>query len=312
MEQTVGTQCRCGKIAWPTEQHAKDTLVRLKIKSALKGNTKRRESRAYPCDIAPGWWHLTSMAEWGDRASRAEVLAAEYMERDAAVEDLLDLMEQHAAGVQRLVKRSESCAVENEGLLDVVKELAKAVQRHRESAYSVFHYSDQPWHKHDERLWRSLEGLSIPTPAGKAYISTLLDAEWVTPDEIENDPVKRAHAFGAKRLSALALGGMGLDVVTRSTVRALLPLGMKKPTGVNKITVKFGAALQSFEERGWIVRDTETVTVLDHEALSALAVAGTSQSPRGVLDTERALAVLINQPVSEQRDREILAVKALP
>lgn len=50
---------RCGKVCFPTEQAARDALVQAKIAHSLRGNTGRREQRAYPCEACNAW-HLTS------------------------------------------------------------------------------------------------------------------------------------------------------------------------------------------------------------------------------------------------------------
>lgn len=54
----------CGKFRFPSEQAAKDALLRARIARGLRGNLRRREQRAYPCPDCPGnVWHLTSRGE---------------------------------------------------------------------------------------------------------------------------------------------------------------------------------------------------------------------------------------------------------
>lgn len=66
---------RCsGKVGYGTEAEAMDALVVAKIKRSLKGNQRRRETRAYLCPHRPGIWHLSSKEE------------ADYIERQAQMQ----------------------------------------------------------------------------------------------------------------------------------------------------------------------------------------------------------------------------------
>jgi hypothetical protein len=115
-------------------------------------------------------------------------------------------------------------------------------------------------------------------------------------------------APGARQLAAYALAILGLDVVQRSTVRALLPTGTTKPRGVaclqrwhlgersgtskNRTSVTFGKALQEFETNGWIKRIPDAVEVCDRGALLDYALDGQPAVHPDMLDARRALAAV--------------------
>jgi hypothetical protein len=95
------------------------------------------------------------------------------------------------------------------------------------------------------------------------------------------------HQPGTKRLTAYALGVLGLVVVQRSTVRALLPkgetklrgavnrerwhLGERTSIGRNRTSHTFGRALQEFEGQDWVRRTEDIVIVRDRQALLGYA-----------------------------------------
>lgn len=70
-----GMTCACGKQAFLSEAKAKDVLVRAKIAFSLYGNKKRREQRAYECNVRRGTWHLTSQPL---RTRQGKVVALSY------------------------------------------------------------------------------------------------------------------------------------------------------------------------------------------------------------------------------------------
>lgn len=149
----------------------------------------------------------------------------------------------------------------------------------------------------------------------------------------QTDSSSRAEKTpGVRRTVAFALAALGMEIVQRSTLRALLAKGERKPRGTcngqrrrhdrrisgtkNKTSAAFGQALNEFERRGWIYRTPELVIVRDRGALLRLALRGRPAAPRellnlqGALDAIRAEATPSHVPV-EQRRRELRAITAL-
>ncbi|MFF9861123.1 hypothetical protein [Streptomyces tendae] len=107
---------------------------------------------------------------------------------------------------------------------------------------------------------------------------------------LEIAPSERLPASqpSTKRITAYALAVLGLDVVHRSTIRALLPRGETKlrgpvarerwhlgddiGLGKNKTSIKFGHVLQEFEGHGWVRRTPELVYVHDPRALRSCSL----------------------------------------
>lgn len=85
------TSCACGKQSWPSKAAADRVVVDSKIKAGLRGNTKRREQRSYPCPIKADLWHVTSQA--GPSYDRAPSLP-DYPDTDdeAATEFIADAL----------------------------------------------------------------------------------------------------------------------------------------------------------------------------------------------------------------------------
>lgn len=108
-----------------------------------------------------------------------------------------------------------------------------------------------------------------------------------------------------RQLVALALATLGLDAVTRSTVRALLPAGTTKPrgpasqarvhlgersgAGKNRTSIAFGQALHEFEANGWLLRAGDVVKVRDRDALLGCALEASGAIAVHTLDARRAL-----------------------
>lgn len=112
---------------------------------------------------------------------------------------------------------------------------------------------------------------------------------------------------GVARTVAYALAILGLDVVHRSTVRALLPAGTTKPRGPasqarvhlgersgaskNRTSIAFGQALHEFETNGWLQRAGDVIHIRDRAALLDYALEAFGAVTADVLDTRRALVV---------------------
>ena len=109
-----------------------------------------------------------------------------------------------------------------------------------------------------------------------------------------------------RQLVALALATLGLDIVTRSTVRALLPagttklrgpasqarvhLGERSGAGKNRTSIAFGQALHEFEANHWLRRAGDVVKVRDRGALLDYALDTSGAVAVDALDIRRALA----------------------
>ncbi|MFI9174885.1 hypothetical protein [Streptomyces lincolnensis] len=139
------------------------------------------------------------------------------------------------------------------------------------------------------------------------------------------------------RLTAFALAVLGLDTVTRSTLRALLPAGTTKPrgpasrarwhlgersgTGKNRTSIAFGQALREFETSGWLKRIPEAVMIRDRNGLLSYALNGQPTvtidmlNIRGALTTVRddlrKLRATGDPAQIEQRHEEIKALLIL-
>jgi len=61
----------CHKMAFPSEQVAREMILRAKIARAIRKVTRRHEVRCYPCPHRAGWWHVTSIPEWDERKEKA-------------------------------------------------------------------------------------------------------------------------------------------------------------------------------------------------------------------------------------------------
>lgn len=134
----------------------------------------------------------------------------------------------------------------------------------------------------------------------------------------------RARAIvGVGRKVAYALAVLGLDVVQRSTIRALLPVGVQKvgasqaqqaqrrkgKSGLvkqNGTTQRFHEKLREYEDWGWITRGHLLIAVHDRGALLDHALHGERNLPPRLLDIERAIAkIREDQAAAEPDDRLI-------
>jgi hypothetical protein len=141
--------------------------------------------------------------------------------------------------------------------------------------------------------------------------------------------------WGVSHSVALMLAALDLDVVHRSTLRALLPAGRTRFLGtsasyvrhverghgssVNVISKKFQRALWIFEDAGWIVRGEEYVLIRNRRGLLDWAVK--AEPPDWVrfpledavrqVNRDLAAAQRLSPRAVEQRRRELLALKRL-
>jgi hypothetical protein len=152
-----------------------------------------------------------------------------------------------------------------------------------------------------------------------------------------SDPPK----WGVSQTIALALAALDLDVVHRSTLRAMLPTGatpLRKvrlgrvrgastgrtpgllgPKRKNNMSDKFQRALSLFEGSGWVVRGEQYVLIRNRRALLNWAAA--SDPPDWlVLPLSSAIEAInreltedpeMNAKAVEQRRRELLALQRL-
>jgi hypothetical protein len=144
------------------------------------------------------------------------------------------------------------------------------------------------------------------------------------------------NQVGPARRTAYALACLGLDVVSRSTLRSLLPDGSRRrlpeqtirqhrerrvdPTrGVNRVTVKFQDALRAFDQQGWIRRGQKYVLVVERQALLDYALDGLRFMPKQLLQIETTIDQLNEElrtaqmtvAAIEQAERERHALMAL-
>ncbi|WP_327222996.1 hypothetical protein OG229_02310 [Streptomyces platensis] len=147
------------------------------------------------------------------------------------------------------------------------------------------------------------------------------------------DPI---GGVGVGRKTAYALAVLGLDVVQRSTIRALLPVGtqqvgasrgqqaqrMKGKTGLvkkNRTSKLFQQKLNQFEDWGWISKGHILIALHDRGALLDHALQGQRRLPSRLLDLERAIAKIREDQATaepddrliEQRHKELLALMSL-
>jgi hypothetical protein len=145
-----------------------------------------------------------------------------------------------------------------------------------------------------------------------------------------------AALVGVGRKVAYALAALGLDVVQRGTVRALLPSGTIKScgsvkqqthriqgkTGVtkrNRTSSLFQMKLREYEDWGWITRGHLLIAVHDRGALLDHAMHGMKELPPRLLDLDRAIAKIREDQAAaepddrliEQRHKELKAIMRL-
>lgn len=139
---------------------------------------------------------------------------------------------------------------------------------------------------------------------------------------------------GLRQTAALAIAVLGLPVVYRGTVRALLPrgeakqrgpasrerwhLGERKGASKNRTSIAFGHALQEFEANGWIRRTPEVVVIRDRQALLEFALSAQPAIGREHLNFTGAITAIRNdlrrnrgtadRELIEQRHDEIEAL----
>jgi hypothetical protein len=142
--------------------------------------------------------------------------------------------------------------------------------------------------------------------------------------------VRTNRDWGRSQDIAFALFALRLDVVTRSTLRALLPAGTNRriprpdlpsrsddPRRIgsvkrNNISTQFSRILQQFEENGWITRSETHVRVVHRSALGDWVRKADAPVDR-ILNLSETLVEIKNRLGfdEEQRRRELLAVKRL-
>ena len=143
------------------------------------------------------------------------------------------------------------------------------------------------------------------------------------------------RVIGVRTRTAYALSVIGLPVVHRSTIRALLPPGRVRDIGVtghlrakerggtgrkNVVSGKFQDALAAFERDGWIIRGREFIAVKCPGDLLDYAMEGVGSGEQILLSIDVALDRIKSDLVDEgqlarsyvdQRHRELLALKRL-
>lgn len=162
--------------------------------------------------------------------------------------------------------------------------------------------------------------------------------DWASDPDQEPISVRQ---FGPARRTAYALAALGLDVVNRATVRALLPPGRIRPpsdaarrrnsvkrkeghTGSpkrhNVVSTRFYDALKFFERQGWVQRGAQYVLVKDRAMLLDYALDGVREVPKALLRLDAAIEKITADLASsqdippaaiEQAHREIAAIRAL-
>lgn len=136
-------------------------------------------------------------------------------------------------------------------------------------------------------------------------------------------------AIGPRRLTAYALALLGLDVVNRHTVRAMLPKGVVIPStparrragggSKNRTSIEFGNGLRLFEDSGWIQRGETYVLILNRRALLDYALDRFEGVPGRLLEIEGAVDVVLRRLTEdrltpkavEQANRELAALRRL-
>jgi hypothetical protein len=134
--------------------------------------------------------------------------------------------------------------------------------------------------------------------------------------------------IGCGRMMAYAMGIWPAQVISRKTLRALLPEGSNRfagnpsrqaraylkgdgPKKVNDVSRQFQAVLKKLESKGLIERGTDFVRILDKERLLSGALQGVDDPQhRKFLQLEEA-AELVAKQIAEERARQT-AEKHLP
>lgn len=129
---------------------------------------------------------------------------------------------------------------------------------------------------------------------------------------------------GISHLIALALTVMEIDVVRRTTIRALLPEGARKPgQSFNGITIAYQRAIRRFETAGWITRiGTDLIGVNDPESLFGWVVNSQDVTPERAMTmlrigvaakaaAEETAPVNETEHMAEVRRQELLALTRL-
>lgn len=141
---------------------------------------------------------------------------------------------------------------------------------------------------------------------------------------------------GPARRTAYALVALNLDVVSRATVRELLPSGTRRRfneghvrrqrmnrtdpgKGANRVSEAFLKALRRFEEQGWLQRGQRYLLIRDKQALLDYALDGLRSMPRQLLRLDAAIARIndelkqaeLTPAAVEQAQRERHAIMAL-
>lgn len=147
-------------------------------------------------------------------------------------------------------------------------------------------------------------------------------------------PSSTATRWGIGHTVAMGLVALRLDIVSRATLRALLPRGLSYPTRqmqvkrtrthvgygpriANDVTLRFQKALWRMEAAGWIERGETHVFVIDRREL--LNFATSVPMPEGFrVDFSHAYETLVAEPAGRlspsgrhQREAELRALKRL-
>lgn len=133
---------------------------------------------------------------------------------------------------------------------------------------------------------------------------------------------------GIDRRTAYALSALEIDVVQRSTVRALLPVGATRRktesaynarrarggeagwSGPNSASRAFQKCLKRYEDWGWIRRGSVLIQILDRHALHAHALDGVQGNAGQAywLDIERAVSEINAAQRAEDEMHQMVAL----
>lgn len=139
-----------------------------------------------------------------------------------------------------------------------------------------------------DALGRPCADESAPDPTRVRPTPEYDRADWLDLRGGESAPV------GIARVTALALHVTHLAVIRRATVRALLPPGRRRKKagggGTNTVSVRFGEALQRFDEWGWVDRLPDRLLyIVNRDALLEHAFNGLDELPDDLLRPAAAL-----------------------
>jgi hypothetical protein len=128
-------------------------------------------------------------------------------------------------------------------------------------------------------------------------------------------PISGPPQRGVSDLVALALVVLGLDRVSRSTVRALVIAQTGRSTShTSGVASAFRRALRNFEQAGWVERDDHSIHVRDRDALCQWVEQGVDVDPehaRGLLQIAAAVRELKASCPNAGRRAELVALERL-